>query len=118
MRAFRRTIALCAAGLIPAAGCTSDVPRPVARGQDPAPRTAFTTPANSYPPPPAPLVAGRNPLTTEPPPATAGGDRPLPINLATALHLAGARPLDVQIAGRQVAAAAAAFDRARVLWLP
>ncbi|HYH63137.1 MAG TPA: TolC family protein [Urbifossiella sp.] len=115
MRAFRRTIALCAAALVPAAGCTPDAPRPLARGQEPRSRTAFVL---NYPSPPQPLLEGKNPLPTAPPPAAAGGDRPLPINLATALQLAGARPLDVQIAGRQVAAAAAAFDRARVLWLP
>jgi outer membrane protein TolC len=115
MRASRRTIALCAAGLLPAAGCTADAPGPVARGQLPPPRPALAAP---YPPPPQPLLAGRNPLPTETPPAAAGGDQPLPINLATALQLAGARPLDVQIAGWQIAAAAAAFDRARVLWLP
>jgi outer membrane protein TolC len=43
---------------------------------------------------------------------------PLPINLATALRLGNARPLDVQIAGRQVAAAAASYDRAQLLWVP
>ena len=118
MRASRRTIALCAAGLLPAGGCTPDAARPVARGQESAPRTALSAPVLAYPPPPPPMIAGQNPLPTHAPPAAAGGDRPLPINLATALQLAGARPLDVQIAGRQVAAAAAAFDRARVLWLP
>ncbi|MBN9520749.1 TolC family protein [bacterium] len=118
MRATRRAIALCAAGLLPACGCTTDAARPLARGQEPAPRTAFAGPVLPYPPPPQRLVTGRNPLAADPPPATAGGDQPLPINLATALQLAGARPLDVQIAGRQVAAAAAVFDRARVLWLP
>ncbi len=115
MRALRRTIALFAAGLVPAAGCTTDAPSPIARGQQAAAHAAHAPP---YPSPPQSLAEGKGPLPT-PLPVTAGsGDTPLPINLATALQLAGARPLDVQIAGRQVAAAAAAFDRARVLWLP
>lgn len=117
MRASRLAIALCA-GLPPTAGCTADAARPLARGQQPPTRTALSAPAPATLSPPSTLSAGRNPLPADPPPAVAGGDRPLPINLATALQLAGARPLDVQIAGRQVAAAAAGFDRARVLWLP
>jgi outer membrane protein TolC len=68
-------------------------------------------------PPPVELVAGRGPLP-ENTPTAAPTDTPLPINLATALQLSNARPLDVQIAGRQVAAAAAAFDRAKLLWVP
>jgi len=55
----------------------------------------------------------------EVPPATAeAGERVLPINLATALRLANASPIDVQIAGRQVELAAATYDRAKVLWVP
>jgi outer membrane protein TolC len=42
----------------------------------------------------------------------------LPINLATALSLAGVRPLDVALASERVRVAAAQLDRARVLWLP
>jgi outer membrane protein TolC len=45
-------------------------------------------------------------------------DRVLPINLATALHLANARPLDVQIAARQVTIAARQLDRAKLAWVP
>jgi len=44
--------------------------------------------------------------------------RTQPINLATALQLAGASPIDVQIAARQVELSAKAYDRARLLWLP
>jgi outer membrane protein TolC len=46
------------------------------------------------------------------------GIKPLPINLATAMQLANARPLDVQIAARQVLIAAAQFDRAKWQWVP
>jgi len=42
----------------------------------------------------------------------------LPINLATAMELACARPLDVQVASRQVRIAAAQYDRAKFLTLP
>ena len=124
MRGTRRAVLGCAAaGLLAATGCTpttaslADAP-PVARGQTPA-RTAPASPIPSAAgiPPPANLEAGRGPLPTEAP-AVAPSDVPLPINLATALHLSGARPLDVQITARQVAAAAAAFDRARLLWVP
>jgi outer membrane protein TolC len=58
------------------------------------------------------------PALPTPEPATSDGRRPLPINLPTALKLASARPLDIQIASRQVQAAAARFDAARVLWVP
>jgi outer membrane protein TolC len=51
-------------------------------------------------------------------PALKVGPQPLPINLPTALHLAGARPLDIALAGQRVQIAAAQLQRARVLWLP
>ena len=74
-----------------AAGCVADRDLPLAAPRPPAP----------------PLAAGQT--------AT---DALLPINLATALQLANARPIDVQIAGRQVALAAAQYDRAKLLWVP
>jgi hypothetical protein len=45
-------------------------------------------------------------------------DRPLPINLATALRLADARPLLVAAAQAQTWVAEGQFQRAAVLWLP
>jgi outer membrane protein TolC len=45
-------------------------------------------------------------------------DQALPINLATALRLAGARPLVITAAQASVEVAAAQLDRAGVLWLP
>jgi outer membrane protein TolC len=51
-------------------------------------------------------------------PMAEAGEKILPINLATALRLANAQPIDVQIAGRQVELAAASYDRARLLWVP
>ena len=41
-----------------------------------------------------------------------------PINLPTALQLAGAKPLDVAIASERIRVAAAELDRAKSLWLP
>ncbi|MBI1917620.1 MAG: TolC family protein [Planctomycetes bacterium] len=64
------------------------------------------------------------PGTACPPPVAVGVplpapcDRPLPINLPTALQLAGARPLDIAVASERVRVAAAQLERARVLWLP
>jgi outer membrane protein TolC len=47
-----------------------------------------------------------------------GLDRPLPINLPTALQLANAQPLDVALASQRIQVALAGLDRAKVLWLP
>jgi outer membrane protein TolC len=44
--------------------------------------------------------------------------RPLPINLPTALKLAGARPLDIAAAAARIRLAAAELRQAQVLWLP
>jgi outer membrane protein TolC len=45
-------------------------------------------------------------------------DRPLPINLATALCLSQARPLIIALAQASIERAAADLDAARALWLP
>ncbi len=45
-------------------------------------------------------------------------DRPLPINLATALYLSNARPLVIAFAQNSVEIAAAQLQRAKVAWLP
>jgi outer membrane protein TolC len=50
----------------------------------------------------------------KPPPV----DKPLPINLATALQLANARSIDIAVAAERVRLAAAQYERAHVLWLP
>ena len=51
-------------------------------------------------------------------PAPLAGDRPLPINLPTALQLAHARAVDIAAAAERTRAAAAALEQAQVLWLP
>ena len=45
-------------------------------------------------------------------------DRPLPINLATALRLADARPLVIEAARAAVETEYGLYEQARVLWLP
>lgn len=64
----------------------------------------------------APSAHGASPM-----PAAATnvpGPSPLPINLATALQLAGARPIDVAMAVERVRAAEAQWEQAHFLWLP
>jgi outer membrane protein TolC len=51
-------------------------------------------------------------------PAVQPDDRPLPINLLTALRLADARAVDIAAAGERIKIALAALEGAEVLWLP
>src|SRR5438132_868486 len=69
-------------------------------------------------PPPAAEAIG--PPKSLPPVADAPGapNRSLPISLPTALRLADAGALDIAFAAARVRAAAAALDRAELLWLP
>lgn len=57
-------------------------------------------------------------VPTWPLPTLRPGDRPLPINIPTALQLANARGLDIQFATARIQAASAALERANTLWLP
>src|SRR5262245_34769277 len=93
----------------------------------PLPRFAAPAPPRSSPAADAPVrpVSGAGeavPAKATPAlpavPAAFGQGKPLPINLPTALALSNANPLDVQIAGERLGAAAALLDRANVLWLP
>jgi outer membrane protein TolC len=68
--------------------------------------TAVLAPAKTPPPTPIPL------------PAPAAGDKPLLINLPTALYLSGVRPIDVALTSERVRLAAAELERAKALWLP
>src|SRR5438876_5496193 len=52
------------------------------------------------------------------PPGPEEGDRPLPINLATALRLADARPLVIEAARAAVETEYGLYQQARALWLP
>src|SRR5262249_27359826 len=46
------------------------------------------------------------------------GDRPLPINLPTALQLANVRAVDVAAASERIQVATAVLKQSEVLWLP
>jgi outer membrane protein TolC len=89
-----RVLGLFLVGLCPAA----------AQEQSPAPRILHPTTAL------APVAYT--------PPAAADWDRPLPINLPTALRLANANPLDIGIAAERISTAAAQLGQANVKWLP
>jgi outer membrane protein TolC len=70
-------------------------------------------------PPPHPLLAIINPSPVAiAPPEPAPADKPLPINLPTAMQLAGVRPIDIGLASERLRLAAAQLERAQVLWLP
>src|SRR5581483_604228 len=71
-------------------------------------------------PPPRPLLPNA-PNIPAPPPVTSfptAGGKPYPINLPTAMKLGNVRNLDIQLASRQLQAAAAQLQAAKVLWLP
>jgi outer membrane protein TolC len=80
--------------------------QPVA-GSTPAPGCVLTAPI---------LSEGQGPRLPAPKPDAEA--KPLPINLATALRLAGARPLVIAAAQASVEIADAQLQRARVQWLP
>src|SRR5262245_21884604 len=82
------------------------------------PLKAPIVPRQDGPPTQLPNTQSAPAAPPTPPPPAPPGERPLPINLATALHLAGARPLDVALAAEQVRVASARLDQAHVLWLP
>src|ERR1700722_6870390 len=72
------------------------------------PRPFLGAPVTAEPPDPAGLAPAKLDET----------DRPLPINLATALRLAGARPLLIEAARAAVQTEYGLYQQARVLWLP
>jgi outer membrane protein TolC len=57
-----------------------------------------------------------SPITASP--AVPKGQQALPINLPTALQLANAQAIDIQVASQRIEVAAAQLDRAQKLWLP
>src|SRR5258707_10480568 len=62
----------------------------------------------------------RSPAQSPPgiPPQPEPADRPLAINLATALRLADARPLVIEAARAAVETEYGLYEQAKVLWLP
>jgi outer membrane protein TolC len=96
-----------------------------AQGVEPSGEETLPPPAKQ----PAPAWANSPPALQGPslsqgqPPSLAPAqpeetDRPLPINLATALRLADARPLVIAAAQASLRTAVAQYDEAKLLWLP
>ncbi|HJT35855.1 MAG TPA: hypothetical protein VJ783_27755 [Pirellulales bacterium] len=82
-----------------------------ARGDKPPARPSRKSPLEQPPTP------GGEVLDMRPPPP-APGDLRFPINLATALRLADARPIIVSTTGATVWVAEAELQKAKVLWVP
>jgi len=102
-------------------------PGAAAQPRTPGEQAPLLTPSTPPSPAPCPGPAGSllGPiLADEPkPPRLAAAqlepdDRSLPINLATALRLGGARPIVITAVQASVETAAAALAQARVAWLP
>ena len=81
-----------------------------------APRVVIAE--TGIPAPPASLQQGTAPLTLPQIVLVEPQERAAPISLATALKLAGVKPLDIQLADQQVLIATAQLDRAKLLWVP
>lgn len=97
-------------GLVVLGGC-STVPMAVpVVAEPPAAESAF---AAARPDEPA-----EDRLPFPPVPAAVETGPPLPINLPTALKLAGSTPLDIAMASERLERAAARLDQAEALWLP
>lgn len=78
-------------------------------------------PPSSQPPleeSPLPWQVTDKPATPLKTPAVPAAEKPLPINLAAALRLAGAQPVTVALAEERVVAANAQLLRAKAQWLP
>src|SRR5437868_620799 len=107
MRPMRRSLSigmrLLFGLMLTLAGTTQ--PAAYSQEQAPAPHPLQAAPVS---PPPVPVTT----------PAPTPSDRPLPINLPTALQLAGVRPIDIGLASERIRLAAAQLERAQVLWLP
>ena len=67
--------------------------------------------------PPTPMVPADTPKLPDAP-ASQPDDRPMPINLPTALQLANVRAVDIAAAAERIRVAAAVLEGAQVLWLP
>ncbi len=109
---MRRTL-LSTAILV--AGLTFPIGPPSAPAQSPARvPLANPVPTGMLPPP----VVETHDTSGLRPPQLAAADHPLPINLATALRLADARPLIIEAARAAVETEYGLYEQARVLWLP
>ena len=115
-RLARKTIWLAAAGMSLALGADEAFAQN-SRTESPLPLPQPHLASSRVEPLQEPVLSQAN----GPPVAAAKvepGDRPLPINLATALRLADARPLVIAAAQASLRQAVAEYDQAKVLWLP
>ena len=98
---------------------TIPAPRSTAAPPDaaPAPQTGSSSRPSQKSPLELPAPAGGETLDLKPPPLEPG-DLRLPINLATALRLADARPLIVATAQAGAWMSEADLQKAKVLWVP
>src|SRR5208283_1390593 len=128
---FRLAVSLTALLALGQAAAMADPPYSYPEPSVPPPPQALRDVPESLPAPrPLPPNSGSQPLyampvlNTNPQAVTfplaepVATDRPLPINLATALYLSNARPLVIAFAQNSVELAAAQLQRAKVLWLP
>jgi outer membrane protein TolC len=98
-------VVMILSGVVDSSGLAQGLPEPLA------------IPPAAAPSPAPPL--GRDDLAAKLKPAPLRPtDRPLPINLATALRLSDARPLVVAAAQASAMVAQAQLERAKVLWIP
>ena len=63
-------------------------------------------------------ISHADPVPTPVAPMADPTESPLPINLPTALHLAGVNPIDISLASQRIQIANAQLERANLLWLP
>ncbi len=89
-------------------------PRQTAKPEEPP----LVLPLRFEQPAPFPWETSDKPATSLKPPLPIPSENVLPINLATALRLAGAQPVTVALAEERVIAANAQLLRARAQWLP
>ena len=78
----------------------------------------LNTPPPEAVPPPVPVLSDSADPTKLKPVNPEDADRKMPINLATALRLADARPLVIEAARAAVETEVGLYEQARVLWLP
>src|SRR5437763_8877057 len=106
-------LGLVGPGVMASAACAQEqLPRPLLLAAPAAPAQEFVAP-------PLRVQVVPDPPTIPPAaPAVPPCDKPLPINLPTALRLANVRPIDVAVAAQQIRLAAAQLEQARVSWLP
>ncbi len=102
-------------GIVPASAALRAPTQPSQVAPPPPPREQVLAQVQLFPPAPLPSGSGQASLPAPPLELT---DLPLPINLATALRLADARPLVVAAAQASAWVAEAQLQQAKLIWVP